>query len=790
MTYKRCNIITDTKISAEEKKHIAAVQKAMDERGKLNHTIIHGVFVGPARSGKNSLMERLLGRIPLSVSPSSGVAESVVQVKVMQKSATLAAKVEESVWSVMDYDEEAIRLMLINSEKQTEMEISHCEDETSHADNVLLHYKVHASSDHTNLDSESEEPQSSTQPKLTTQTDSTSIIQSSPTKQHHHVPTQLPDSYVPPIEIFKTALRRKGYEALQKHFEQTWSLYLTNTGGQIEFQEVLPLLVSGPSIFFFTFRLDRDLQEYYRIEYELSDGKKSYPYTSTLSTIDGMMQTLASISAMGMLQLCEGDKPLRPKVFFVGTHKDQLNSERANDTIANVDRELQKVIKNTACYKDLVEFASESQLIFTVNNFSDNDSDFQCIRLGVQRVAAREEFQMTSPTHWLIFSLALRKLKERVIRYDLSLEIAKQCGLADNEVDEALHFIHSKMGLIRYFPYEHSKNLVFIDPQFLFDQVTELIVSTFTFDKVCQYEMEQFKKKGIFSLDKLDEVCTEGHSGTIMSTLQFGKLLEELRIVVSLTIDNEMKYFLPCVLAHAHKSDGHVSVYDTPVPTLLISFTCGYIPKGVPGALIVYLQANEMKSSHRWSLQTGKIFKNEVSFSIYPYDTLTLRILPTHFKIIFVPNPHFADNERTKCPIREMCTVVYKAIDSGVEQILHDLNYTKTQHHITFPCPADECRGSHPAHLHYHGGYLCTLQCNITDQFLKVPKPVYDFWGTAFQAVYKGQQSSQDPVSTLPSKFTEVTDNSSHCFCSRPSMKIGNLFMDVMYAPSVTNITS
>ena len=69
---------------------------------------------------------------------------------------------------------------------------------------------------------------------------------------------RLPDSYIPPIEIVKVALRKKGkkgLEILQQHFQRTWSLYLTNTGGQMEFQEVLPLLVSGPSMFFFTFRL-------------------------------------------------------------------------------------------------------------------------------------------------------------------------------------------------------------------------------------------------------------------------------------------------------------------------------------------------------------------------------------------------------------------------------------------------------------------------------------------------------------------------------------------------------
>ena len=338
------------------------------------------------------------------------------------------------------------------------------------------------------------------------------------------------------------------------------------------------------------------MHEYYTIEFELQDGKKSYPYTSTLSTIDGMLQTLASISAMGTFVysgLHRRDKPLRPKVFFVGTHKDQLDSKLADSHVASVDQQLKEVIRSTTYYKDLVEFASESQLIFTVNNFSESDSDFQNIRSAVQRIVTRNEFQMTSPTHWLIFSLAIRKLNDRVISYDLCLEIARQCGLADDELDEALHFIHSKMGLIRYFPYEDIKNLVFIDPQFLFDKVTELIVSTFTFEKVGQQEMEQFKHKGVFSLDKLDEVSHQGQSSTIMSTSQFGKLLERLRIVAPLKVDNEIKYFLPCVLAHACESS---SCHDTPVPTLLISFQCGYIPQGVAGALIKYLIANEMES--------------------------------------------------------------------------------------------------------------------------------------------------------------------------------------------------
>ena len=363
--------------------------------------------VGPARSGKNSLMERLLGRMPSSVSPSTGVAESVVQVKVVQKSATFAANVEELTWAVMDYDDEAIKLMLINSKSHTNVELP-----VPQTESAIDIFKPEVSiSEATNTDigenkamgAWSEDHSNESLPV----TQSFSIC---------HRP-QLPRSYIPPTEIFKKAVRSKGYEALKQHFESTWSLYLTNTGGQMEFQEVLPLLVSGPSIFFFTFRLDRNLHDYYTIEYELFDGKKSHPYTSPLSTIDGMLQTLASISAMGTFiysGLQRRDKPLRPKVFFVGTHKDQLDSKIADKHIADIDRELQEVIKATAYYKDLVEFASETQLLFTVNNFSNGDSDFECIRSAVQRVVKHSEFQMTSPTHWLIFSLAIRKLNDQL----------------------------------------------------------------------------------------------------------------------------------------------------------------------------------------------------------------------------------------------------------------------------------------------------------------------------------------------------------------------------------------
>ena len=100
--------------SAHEAKHLAAVQLAMKIKGILEHTLAHGVLVGPAGSGKSSLMSRLVGEMPSSTSPSTGVANRVVQVEV-RKSSSIAVSVRNafsnSTWLKILYDEEAIRFM-------------------------------------------------------------------------------------------------------------------------------------------------------------------------------------------------------------------------------------------------------------------------------------------------------------------------------------------------------------------------------------------------------------------------------------------------------------------------------------------------------------------------------------------------------------------------------------------------------------------------------------------------------------------------------------------------------
>ena len=671
-------------LEATEHQHFAAMQKAIRDKGKVNHTIIHGVFVGPARSGKNSLMEHLLGRMPSCTSPSTGAAESVLQVKILPdlNSKTVATTVEQSVWSVMDYDDEAIKLMLITSDSYVQEDEILDSSEIEHRQ--LIQPKQITSLETPSVDStqglEVTNEDNPIEPRLhlTQPLESTTSL-SLPSSSSF----DLHDS-LDPLTILKDALKCKGLGALQRHFEKTWSLFLTNTGGQIEFQEVLPLVISGPSIFFFVFRLDRNLDDCYVIEYEQSNGKKSKPYTSTLTTIDGIMHTLTTISSMGtfVYKGVQNTKAQQPKVFFVGTHKDQLDSRRAATVISNIDRQFQERIKSTSHYRNLIEFASPSQLIFTVNNFSDNDHDFLNIRLAVERIVKRNEFQMTSLVQWLIFSLAVRKVRSDVISYSECLQIAKKCGLAEDSVDEALHFVHSKMGLIRYFPHEGLKDTVIVRPQFLYDMVTKFIIDTFTFENAGKQKMDEFKHKGIFLYEDFNMLATN----TNMKPLQFIQLLEKLRIVATFENDDgKLMYFVPCVLAHTSEIQYH-EPHAALLPPLAVTFQCGFCPQGVAGALIKFLMANEMNLQYSWQLCHDKIFRNQVSFYVGPLDTVVLRMSPTYLEIVCLINNEVAGREAI-CPLPTLCYEIREAVEAGIMQVISDINYVNAEPRLTFPLP-------------------------------------------------------------------------------------------------------
>ena len=356
---------------------------------------------------------------------------------------------------------------------------------------------------------------------------------------------------------------------------------------------------------------------------------------------------------------------------------------------------------------------------------------------------------MTTPSHWLIYSLVLRQLKSRIESYDNCFRIARDCGITSHEeLKEALHFIHTKMGLIRYFTKDELDQIVFLNPQALFDKVTELITDTFTFEKAGKQIEDDFKK-GIFSFSDFEKLqCSD----PLLNPSRFAKVLEHLRIVAPFHQDGVLKYFLPCAIPHGDNTDkpqDRSTQTSQPIPPLVVSFECGYRPMGLAGALIKYLMTNERQSNYfTWNLSTDGIFRDQVSFLIIQScDTILLKMFPTHLEVTFLPDPN--DSERVGYSIEKVCHEVWKTIQAGIERVNSDINCIRnTQASFTFYCQVKDCTFGKPHPAEYVPGKLFCPKSN------KSCKPPAGFKTWMLQGVPK-----DDLAATVN---TDLTCNRSH----------------------------
>ena len=270
------------------------------------------------------------------------------------------------------------------------------------------------------------------------------------------------------------------------------------------------------------------------------------------------------------------------------------------------------------------------------------------------------------------------------------------------------------MGVIRYFCYGDVNKIIIVDPQLLFDKITELIIKTFTFDKGTRLS-EEFVKKGLFSFEDFTQINTT--CDPLLTHLRFIEVLKKLRIVVPLP--DGKKYLIPCVWTHADKALCPPKQHSA-VPTLAITFDCGYCPNGVIGSVVKYLMTNEMRSDLTWKLQTDQIFCDQVTFFVGP-SLITLCTYPTHFEVVYAPNTKTAE---AVCSIQEICREVCQTLLEAIRAVSKDINLT-CDCEPSFYCML--CKESHIAELVWHKRYPCQMWCKKTSQFCDFPSG-YDYW--------------------------------------------------------------
>ena len=677
---------------------------------------MHCLFIGYPGGGKTSLIKNLT-RQPLNpdhVLPSTGVAEKPLVVKVFASTAAAMAPLSEDAgWSILNYDAEAIYMALLAKAAENAATKA-TEDATTKA-----------SEDAAAIASED------VAATLTPRDEALTGALNTPSD---YLPSDVTPAASKPdgaliTSIYSHLLDQEALMKMQQHLQQSFLLYLTDTGGQLEFQELLTALNAGPALFFLVFRLDQDLNETVSIQFRYPDGRKSGPRQSSFTVRESLLRSLASIASTVPYKYITEQGEVRtvlvkPKVLFIGTHLDKIDETKRKE----IDNRLKEMVRGKPFCK-FIEYADKKidQLVVPVSNLYPADSDcFKQIRTIVTRIANRPrgDYEVILPSRWFLFSLAIRKPNQDVLPYEDCIRIGQQCAIDD--LDKALSHLSDVVGLVRHFKVTGLRDIVIVNPQILFNMITRLIFSTFNDSNVDSDTIDEFEKRGIFSCSDFRDI-EDKQTEKSLTVDQFLRLLEHLHIMFRLH-DADERYFMPCILTNAlaiipEISHSSAVLSTQQVPPLLFTFQCGYCPMGLFSALVIHLLANEMESELEWELQTERIFRNAVSLLVGPYDTVTLMLTPTYLEIAMIPN----EEGKRRVSIGAICIEVKCCIEKAIYKVTSDLHYTSDAGHI----PAFYCTGSHkaglechPARINYFRNEPCSVVCEYGGSKFKNALPV------------------------------------------------------------------
>ena len=575
------------------------------------------VFTGPPRVGKSSFWQRVLGIMPEKLMPSTDITSSDGPTRLdIRGSCGFAVNVSELEWKKLLVEEEMegfVGLVTQNAGvlhlkplqetvKAIDMEPNAMQRVTKQqAPTTAVKTPEHLQSDDSN---KSEEPNAlkNTSGGTTSMFHRPASAHSVKSLTHMEVQTageqHSSNKEIPsPSQVLEQALIMMRQAEATKSIDSASFVYFTDTGGQPEFQEALSLLMAGCNTVLIVLNLEHDLHSNPPLEYLPSLDEPPIQYPSPYSVGEMLCQSLMSIPIGG------GKDENEASVFFIGTHKDIVTPKQ----IKEMNRELTNLIKDTPQYQaGMVKHSSADDIIFAVNNFSPlhNDEEFMPIRRAIQSlVYGNSSFKVKARTSWLFMGIVFHKLSESqpIITLDQCQEIARQCGIAGQDMDMALKFLHRTIGAIRHYNTENLHKVVILKPQLIINLLSQFMRRAFK---------KPFSHRATFDSRDIQEVIKDC------------KFTEE-RFMLNLTHDlllsaphpdttvQHPRYYLTCMLPI---QKGAQEEYD---PTALLLTLKGFVlPTGIGRATITSILQKRMHSVAPWKIKYQKLFRNSLEFTV------------------------------------------------------------------------------------------------------------------------------------------------------------------------------
>ncbi len=645
----------------------------MEEEGELPFNIVKAVFYGPPSCGKTTACRRLTGALSnLSENPKSCGSTGI------------DAPITLNLYHDMNHTS-----VFINSSQKNDW----APQSVQHQIEMMVHYLQTQPLSHESSLSAMSPPSVSqgTLSQIESPNSSNQIlaIESSNVDVHTkyspngstdvHSQMMLPcdneqileSSFQPPpkhevIGILKDLIQQGKFKEIRQCFSDIQGgtlLSMIDTGGQAEFQDILPLLIRGPSLFLMFLRLDLPLDKPFDVSYRNSnDEESSFSYQSSYTPRDVLHQLLA---------LCDSLEEESAAALLVGSYKDKVSQE----TIDEFDASIQDSLRNAAFFKhDFLKMCGESRYLYPLDNVNGDIEEIE--QLQTQILSKINEFSRKRlPVSWGLFHLLLRYIyeEEKTCSLQQAKEIAVQLKIPEDNVPKVLEYIDHNFGTILYYSFVPClRNTVICDPSVIFEPIAKLVAESFGANPVTPNFSKEIRKFGNIPLSVADKICRK--SNTIIPLSSIIEILKCRSIVIEKSEkNNEKVLFMPCLLLpDPTVADYEANIGELNPSPLIFSFSSGYVPASLFHTLVI-----KLSNCPEWSLH-DKRFKNRINFTFSDRDPSIVEIIS---RMSFL-EVRIVENHNHKC------FEVRKEISREIDEILASLSHTKNvQLSVGFYCP-------------------------------------------------------------------------------------------------------
>jgi len=473
-------------------------------------------------------------------------------------------------------------------------------------------------------------------------------------------------------------------------------VYLTDSGGQPQFHELLPIFLRRTSVYIFVMKLSETLDERPLIKYFDENGNViCKPYTTAHTNLQILRHCIRTMQSH-KFQKAAGKAP---NLLFIGTHKDQEHlcpetREIKNQKLADM---LLPEFQDEVVYSNL----ENRELIFPLNAKSPGEEEQKVaeeIRKLIMSVCTAEPDEI--PLRWYCLELKLQEIAQAlgrgVMSKDECFAVAGTLHFDTESFEAALQYL-DELNIIFYYP-DILPNTVFTDSQVLIAKASELVKFSHKLHNkddgslvvARRGECRKFQDYALVTVGFLGSFY-EHYVDNIFSPDDLVKLFRALLVFADFS---DTKYFMPCLLQIISSEEvaKHRASFSAATVPLLLHFPPGVPPLGIFCSLVVYLLSASNHSPSPWKLKLDIskspvcLHRNCVQFTIPKYPgTITLIDSFDFFQV------------RVTRLSPQLCSHVREALLTGLEQVISNLGYS-SQPELAFLCPCSR-ESLHPASI-------------------------------------------------------------------------------------------